>query len=68
MENKFTGENSEQIEAYVNERSNFAKQLRGLRGAGGRGVPRHNVRPCTVWAPKLVWAKKHPKSRFFIIC
>ena len=49
-------------------RSKFAKQLGGLRGASRRGVPRHNVRLCTVWAPKLVWAKKHPKSRFCVIC
>ena len=66
--NKFTGQNSEQTEASMNEQSKFAKQLGGLRGVGGRDVPRHNRGPCTVWAPILVWAKKHPKSRFFIIC
>ena len=66
--NKFTGENSKQTEASVNERSKFAKQLGGLRGAGGSGVPRHNVRPCKVSAHKLPWAKKLPKSLFIIIC
>ena len=42
--NKFTGENSKPSEVWVNEQS----KLGGLRGAGGRGVPRRNVRPCTV--------------------
>ena len=29
----------------------------GGGGADGRSFPRHNMRPCTVRAPKLVWAK-----------
>ena len=47
--NKFAGENSDQTEEQANERSKlFAKHLEDLRGVGGRDVPRHNVRPCTV--------------------
>ena len=42
--NRFTGENFEQTEAQANERSKFDKRLGGLRGTGGRGVPRYNVR------------------------
>ena len=64
--NKFTGENYEQTEAKANERSKFAKQLGGLRGAGGRGRPRHNVRPCTVWVPKLAWAKNIQNLGFLL--
>ena len=50
----------------VGERAKQVCQLGGLRGAGGRGVPRLNVRPCTVWTPKLVSAKKHTKSRLLL--
>ena len=57
--NKFIGENSNQTEAWARERSTFVKQFGDLKrgGADGRGVPRYNVRPCTVRAPNLVWAK-----------
>ena len=42
----------------VGEREKQAdKQLGSLSGAGGKGVSKHNVRPSTVWAPKLVRAK-----------
>ena len=55
--NKFTGENSEQTKTKANEQSKFAKQLACLSGAGSRSVPRHNMRPCMVWVPRLVWEK-----------
>ena len=63
--NKFIGENSKQTEAWARERSKFVTQFgdlkrgedRGGGGADGRSFPRHNMRPCTVRAPKLVWAK-----------
>ena len=35
----------------------------------GKGVPRHNVRPCVVLASKLVWAKNIQNLGFlFFTC
>ena len=59
--NKFTGENAEQTE----REKQAAKQLGGLNGASGKDVSRHNVRPCTVWAPKLVRAKNIENLGFY---
>ena len=33
---------------------------------GGRGVPRRNVRPCTVQGPKLVWTKNIKNLSFLL--
>ena len=48
--NKFTCENSGPTEV-----EQVYQTVGSFEGAGGMGVPRYNVRPCTVWVPKLVW-------------